>query len=384
MRTLSKRAALAGLVAAGLVAALTSTALAAGSPAGGQVVLAAGQTGTAAQVPWQRVRPAWELVQYNASTNTAGHIRPRALTLYLVDPAGGRYRLFRWAGKAAIQPVLADWSGDKTRALFTQGTSTLQQLTLRTGKVTTITLRHAGLTVAASYTRPTGSSLLVTDGASQTVTEYSLHGTVLRHLGKNSEGAIQSADGAQFVLPGSAGLRLTTSTGRFVRSLPVPGRGCEPLRYWNASTILASCAVSRTGTQTRLWLVPASGATPSVLTSDHLTPPDLGNLGAWRLPNGLYLQAGGACGALFIARQHSNGSTSMVTVPGTNGTSNQVVTAKGSRLLVDAGTGCTPSNSLLWFNPATHAEQWLVSTPHTVLGVMAVVPFYSRENQRGF
>lgn len=39
------------------------------------------------------------------------------------------------------------------------------------------------------------------------------------------------------------------------------------------------------------------------------------------------------------------------------------------------------SNSLLWFNPATHAEQWLIRTPGTAYGVTAVVPFYSREYQ---
>ena len=57
-----------------------------------------------------------------------------------------------------------------------------------------------------------------------------------------------------------------------------------------------------------------------------------------------------------------------------------MLTAQGSRLLIQAPTSCTGSNSLLWFNPATHAEQWLIRAPGNVAGVEIAVPFYSREN----
>jgi hypothetical protein len=36
--------------------------------------------------------------------------------------------------------------------------------------------------------------------------------------------------------------------------------------------------------------------------------------------------------------------------------------------------------SLLWFDPGTRAERWLVRTPSTAHGVVVAVPFYSREN----
>jgi hypothetical protein len=381
VRIISRRAALAFILAAGMVAAVAGAAgapgAAAAQAAGAKVVLSAGQTGTLAQVPWPKVGPGWELVQYDAST----HARPGALTLYLVDPAGGRYRMYRWAAKAAVRPTLADWSGDKARALFALGANTVEQLNMVTGKMEAIRLQYASFAIGAGYTRPSGSRLLITDGASRGVTLYSLRGTVVGRLGSNSAGAIPSADGTQFVLPGPAGLKLNTSAGRLIRSLPVRGAGCSPLRYWDATTILATCAVARTAAQSRLWLVPASGRAPRALTSARLTPPDLGNLGAWRLRSGLYLQAAGSCGSLFIARQHGNGATNVVNVPGTNGTRNQVITADGRRLLVAAGTGCMSSNSLLWFSPATHAEQWLIRTPGSAYGVTAVVPFYSREYQ---
>jgi alpha-beta hydrolase superfamily lysophospholipase len=36
--------------------------------------------------------------------------------------------------------------------------------------------------------------------------------------------------------------------------------------------------------------------------------------------------------------------------------------------------------SLLWFDPANHAEQWLIRAPTNVAGTIAAIPFYSREN----
>ena len=57
-----------------------------------------------------------------------------------------------------------------------------------------------------------------------------------------------------------------------------------------------------------------------------------------------------------------------------------VLTARGSRLLVQAPTDCTGSVSLLWYNPGTQAEQWLIRPPAHVIGVTVAVPFYSRQN----
>jgi hypothetical protein len=66
-------------------------------------------------------------------------------------------------------------------------------------------------------------------------------------------------------------------------------------------------------------------------------------------------------------------------VPNTLG-DNHVLTALGSRLLIQAPTSCEGSNSLLWFNPGTRAEQWLIRAPANVTGVAVAIPFYSKEN----
>ncbi len=85
-----------------------------------------------------------------------------------------------------------------------------------------------------------------------------------------------------------------------------------------------------------------------------------------------------------IFRQAGNGSIKMVNVPHTSGNNNQVVTASGARLLVHAQTACPGSSSLLWFNPATHAEQWLFHAPAKDAGVIGVVAYNSTENEQSF
>jgi hypothetical protein len=82
---------------------------------------------------------------------------------------------------------------------------------------------------------------------------------------------------------------------------------------------------------------------------------------------------------LQIFKQARNGSVTLVPVPHTTG-DNHVLTTLGSRLLIQAPTSCTGSNSLLWFNPATRSEQWLIRAPASVTGVAVALPFYSRQN----
>ncbi|HLH84181.1 MAG TPA: hypothetical protein VKV38_13045 [Trebonia sp.] len=339
-----------------------------------------------ARVPWARVGPGWELVQYTNAT-PAKHA---ATTLYLIGPDGARYPLYTWRASASLPPVLAAWSGDKTRALLYEAADgQVTQLNLLTGKLSRF--RLAGQAQPAGYTRPRGLNILGTraggSGREAELARYSLAGTLVKVLAENdgpSITGVYSADGATLAVSDARGLLLAGNAGGVIRRLPVPGTdqnmGCVPVRWWNAGTILAQC-FARPYDIARLWLVPASGARPAALTPQR-TPSgrDLGDIDAWRLPSGLYLQSLGACGTLEFNRQAANGSVTPVSVPGTLNTDNQVLTALGPRLLIDARTSCEGSDSLLWFNPGTRAEQWLLRAPAGAFGVLAAVPYYSGEN----
>jgi TolB protein len=215
---------------------------------------------------------------------------------------------------------------------------------------------------------------------------YSQTGQLIKVLatGPGYDTAIYSSDGTTLAVSGSQGLELVSNHGGVIRRLPVPGAagqsGCWPHRWWNSGTVLADCMAAGAD-RSRLWLVPVSGARPTALTPQRgAASRDLGDFDAWQLPSGLFLQAAGPCGTVQILRQAPNGPVIPVLVPHTTGNNNWIVTVAGSRMLLKAQTGCPGSTSLVWYNPRTQAEQWLIRTPGDQFGVLGAVAYYSREN----
>jgi hypothetical protein len=301
--------------------------------------------------------------------------------LYLVSPLGAKTVLYHWAAGKDSSWRLIDWSGDKSRALFVgSATSAVGQLVLATGNFTSFTL-PAG-TQAISYSRPDGTAILASQQTSSgdKILRYDLTGKLEKTLASGPQNtanvAIYSPDGTALAVNGAKGVEEVTNSTGAVRSLPSPsGATCQPVRWWNASTILASCMVTDSPAP-RLWLMPVSGARPTALTPQRSGKgPDLGDLDAWQLPSGLYLQAASGCGVIYIAKQASDGSAITVPVPQTTGNDNQIVTANGDKLLVRAQTSCAESTSLLWFTPTANAVQMLIRAPAGIQGVIAAVPY---------
>ena len=372
-----RRTPLTAIAAAVLSAGvLTAALLTTGTAATAEPVTRAQPAG----VPWSHVGPGWVLAQYTTAAPEGGKTGP--VTLYLISPGGARYQLARWRDFRSA-PELVAWSPDGKRALFQvfSGKGGAEQLTLATGRMSTFVMQ--GNATPIGYTTPRGLNILGSrlSGNDTIVARYSLSGRLVQSLG--SGGALYAPSGTEFAAGASHGIKLVSNRGSLIRQLPIAGTSantCAPVRWWNGGTILASCAPPGTAAQ-RLWLVPVSGARPKALTPPRnpARSGDFGDLDAWRLSSGLYLQAAGACGVLHIYRQAPGGSIRLITVPHTNG-DNRVLTARGSRLLVEAPTDCTGSVSLLWYNPGTGAEQWLIRPKGNMLGVASAVPFYSRQN----
>ena len=355
---------------------LTAALLTTGTAATAAPVTSAQPAG----VPWSHVGPGWVLAQYTTAAPEGGKTGPA--TLYLISPGGARYQLAHWPDFRTA-PELVAWSPDGKRALFQvfSGKGGVEQLALATGRMSTFVMQ--GNATPIGYTTPRGLNIVGTrpSGNGTIVARYSLSGRLVQSLGFG--GALYAPSGTEFAAGASHGIKLVSNRGALIRQLPVPGTSantCNPVRWWNSGTILASCSPPGSGVP-RLWLVPVSGARPKALTPPRnpARTGDFGDLDAWRLSSGLYLQAAGACGVLHIYRQAPGGSIKLITVPHTNG-DNRVLTARGSRLLVEAPTDCTGSVSLLWYDPGTRAEQWLIRAPGNVIGVANAVPFYSRQN----
>ncbi|HVT67928.1 MAG TPA: hypothetical protein VHF26_09285 [Trebonia sp.] len=345
----------------------------------GAGVLAAGQPASAAPLP--AVGPGWALVLYS----TAGVTRPAAAdTLYLVSPAGRQYPLGPVPDATASARLIA-WSGDGTRALVGLPGGVVEEITLASGEVRRVAL-PAGVT-AVGYTRPDGLGILgeSTSGGVTTLARYTLDGALARVLATWPSSAAPAASavfgtaalaapsGTFLVVPGSAALSLVSSHGGVSGTLPLPvsrGASCAPVRWWRDGVVLAECSGPGTAGP-RLWLVPVSGARPTPLTPQRgQNGPDYGDINGWRLPGGaLYLQALASCGPPFIAQPNPNGTVTPLLVPGV------VVTQAGQRLLTEQAGGCLGSTSLLWYNPVTHAEQWVFRTPAADVGVVSAAAF---------
>ena len=176
---------------------------------GAAPVLGSARPGRRRRLPWGRVEaPAWSLAMYSARQGGEG-IKPKAgpSTLYLVDPAGGRYRLLTWAARSPRTSwYLQAWSGDMRRAMFVPEGQVynpgvrqhVYQLQLRTGKISGLTLPPRvsgamgrvpcpdGLNILAQKSTPTGP-----DSNAITLQRYSLTGKLQATLARvpNFEGS---------------------------------------------------------------------------------------------------------------------------------------------------------------------------------------------------
>jgi hypothetical protein len=129
-------AALAAVMVAGCSSSTDSTAAhdATGSPTSSTSTSAAtapaahGVEAPIETVPWSQVGPGWMLATWSPVSGGSPGEPPApgepspgtaTTTLYLVDPAGGRYAIttFPPPGDRA-GPQLVDWSGDGSQALF--------------------------------------------------------------------------------------------------------------------------------------------------------------------------------------------------------------------------------------------------------------------------
>jgi hypothetical protein len=356
------------------------------TPAGPGVLLGAGQVGTRTQVPWAKVGRGWVLAEYSATVvpDSAARPKPGAVWLYLIDPAGGKYLMYRWASRQGQSPPgLIDWSPDGSKALVEQEPDSannapvaVSQITLATGRVTTF---HVPWNVyPQAYTYPDGQAMLATSGDQQVkLIRYCLTGRRGLTLATAEDYlSFAQSTGGTVAVPWSRGLKFVSATGPVIRRLAIPGvrataGGCRPVRWWSTGTVLAACP------EDGLWLVPADASAPRRLTQSrngHGVDPT-GDAGAWALPSGLYLQAVGACSQVYIVKELPTGQVEVVNIPGTHGNNNGIIGSLGTRLLVQAQTGCPGSDSLLWFDPVTRAVQMLLPAPHNVIGVLGAIPY---------
>jgi hypothetical protein len=356
-------------------------------------VVGTGRTASRGAVPWKSVGSGWTLVTYTTATPFAARPKAGATTLYLVDPAGGKYVLHRWPHVPAYGGVnLLAWSGDGKRAMLevakspTSNAEQLDQLTLASGKLTRLPLPASAIPV--SYTRPDGLAVLayrtLRSPAEIQLVRYSLTGGLEKVLFTQ-----KTAGGGGFVNVGSsspynpAGTAfaatvnpsgsttaghtvLISNAGGLIRRYKSEG-SCEFVRWWTATSLLTGNCAGK-----RLFVTPVGGARTTPLTP-ATTSSFLHLNDAWLLAGHTYVQLyGPACGSgsLAVVRK---GRLATVPVPKLAGGA-AIVTASTPRLLVVAQQ-CMGSSGLLWFNPLDKAEVKVLNS-NQGQGVIGWVPYY--------
>ncbi|ORV89273.1 hypothetical protein AWC11_13765 [Mycobacterium interjectum] len=362
-------------------------------PDGPQPVAAHGVEAPLGSVPWSQVGPGWMLAMWSPAPGLhTGESPPpgsptwqtAAMTLYLVNPAGGRYAITTFPPPGdGSRPGLVDWSGDGTRALFTteeKSRTVLTEVDLRSGTKTQFTVDHTDVT--PHYTRPDGKAVLIykwkgSQPASLERVDLAGNHQLTYPVGQDFHGYLSTPDGTRLVLGTATGLALMGNDGAAGRAVPIAGqKDCAPLRWWDTGsmTALARCE-SPAGSQ--LWLVPIDGGTPTALTAPNNGQhgPDYGDLNAWQLPTGTFLQAAGACGVVFLAKLNGDGTTSRVSVPDVTRDSVVVVGAHGGDLELKTRAGCGSGESLVDYNPAAGTSTVLLGPPVNGGGVISAVPY---------
>ena len=367
-------------------------------------MLAAGKTGPRSAVPWSLVGTGWVLAEFSPGQPASGG---GPVTTYLVDPKGGRYRIAGWPASTAT--TLVAWSGDTMNALFAAsngGSTSYSLLNVHTGAITQLSL-PAGVAIAG-FTRPDGLNLLaVQQGpAKYKLERYNLQGAFQHTLATMTVragqpqwtgtcaagcGALSSSSGDTAVW-GIAGdeMQLVDNAGGVIRRLHVPQSGhppsCTPVSWWDTVTVLASCtAQGGQPGETRLWLVPVDGSTPTPETLASGSGSGAGiYTGAWQAGGQVYVTATSSSecpstpsgpGGLGIFRLASSGSDTTVSVPGGNGNRNAIVGSAAGQLLVLTQTSCPGTSALDRFDPSSGTAQPLLPAASGQAGVVAAVAY---------
>lgn len=166
-------------------------------------------------------------------------------------------------------------------------------------------------------------------------------------------------------------------------TLSVPGQAeCSPVRWWDGepdTTVLANCTSSDSWYTKSLWRVPIDGGAPTALTAPNNGQNggrDLGDVNAWKLPAGTFVQALGPCGVIFLAKLSDDGTTSPVSVPEVSeGKSIRVIGVDGNALDLQAQAGCGGGQSILRYEPETNTSTVLLGPPINGGGVIDAVPY---------
>src|SRR6516165_6347306 len=317
-------------------------------------------------------RPPIPNAEPDTSPTMAAHGVEAPLGAVPWSQVGPGWMLAMWSPVPGSHPGEKPSPGSPT---YQTATTTLYQVDPRSGTKTTFTVNEPF--TRPRYTRPDGKAVLLTTQKGLERVDLAGNHQMTYPVGKDFRGYLATPDGTRLVVGTASDLAVMGNDGVVGRALPIAGqKDCAPMRWWDTGSriALANC---RNSAGSQLWLVPIDGGTPTALTAPNngKNGPDYGDLNAWQLPAGTYLQAAGACGLVFLAKLNGDGTTSQVSVPNVNSATVVVIGVNGDDLDLQAKAGCGAGQSLIDYNPASGTSTVLLGPPVNGGGVINALPY---------
>jgi hypothetical protein len=339
---------------------------------------ASGATDPSADVPGARVAdpvgPGWYLTEVDHGKRGPYGIRARSQRLVLVGPDGERRRILQRSVHGSGGFRLVDWSPDGGTALLLAGVE--EQLRAVRVDVATGDTHATALPadVAEIVLAPDGSGILAVGYEKERTGKAALFtvdwdGTTHPVAPDVSGPVLPSADGTTLVTSGPSWrgklLRvLSAADGSVQQRIPTPDH-CEPVRWWDATRVLARCT-TRSGSTTLSLVSTSTGSVKALTDRRHgRDEQDLGDLDARRIDSGLYVEVSGPCGYVYLGRKQHDGAVNQVDVPHAVGNV-LLVDGSGDRLVIEHAVSCDgaqPRSVLARFDPVTGKERVITGLP---------------------
>lgn len=302
-----------------------STLIAVQLPPGPGRPLEHGEVGRRTDVPWRSVGRGWTVAEWGNGSSTA-------VTVYLVNPVGGRYAI------ATLPSMLSlEWSSDVRDALLIDhNDGTAEHLDMVTGTLTSIPVGQH-LIVAGLLPGRVFGVLASTSGAEGRRQRFGIlgpRGTIVTQFPTSAPGAgpfhvnmetTISTPTGEMVLAGTTGIALITATGHVTRVLapPAGSTSCEPLNLWSTTVLVASCSSGHG--DPGAYLMPLDGSPPTRLTLASAPAGYLGVWNAWPMTGHTLATLETGCGPPGVELVRTDGTHARFGLPRAKGTYGVVV-----------------------------------------------------------
>lgn len=320
-----------------------------------------GTTGSQAIDP-ASAGPGWTLAVHDSASEIDGGVGPTRLLL--VSPSGGSAVIGEWPAETFVEVV--DWTPDGSAALLRVGidsTSAVLRLDLATGARTTIADGGTDTYLRGGFTRPTGRNVVVhrsSFGEDEVLERRDADGYLLATLLTSAPSDqppfelqwLYALDGRSLVVSGRSSLQRIGNDGSVQDSIEVPGRACNPVRWWPSGALLVTCLDGPEDTYYgRLWLVPVAdpgAATPLTGPRPEDAPVvDMGYVDAIPTEGATLLQWVGDCGAAGVHRLEPDGAGTRIDVASPTGAEAFLLGVANGRMYVRTSGGCDTGGDLI-------------------------------------